>query len=440
MQDSIISVNNVSKRYKLYDDIVAGPVKEYLFFWKGNKYYEEFWALKDASFEVREGEIVGIIGPNGAGKTTLLKMIAGLLRSDKGEITVKRKVTALLTLGVGFQPEFTGRENILYGGMLLGMSKKEVLRKTDSIIEFSELRDYIDRPFRTYSSGMKARLIFSTSMSIDPEILIVDEALATGDSHFVQKSSQRIKEICKSGATILFVSHDLYQIQQICHRVLLINEGRIIADGLPDDVIAQYRQLAFEKKKSRLPISAHRGLEMVRGTGEVVLRDVRLLNGKGEPDTAFYNGGTMKIELHYRRFNEKINKANLFIGLLDYKQNRYVGVIDTFSYINSSLENVKTTLKIDKQGVITVKVRPILLLTRKYSLWIRLYSTDDVNRSYSEYYNIKPFFVSRRDDSTRENEYFSQIAEFEGKAYVESVRHFSHIRDGKGGPRSGLEK
>ena len=185
--DIAIKVSNVTKRFKLYHNIVTGPIKETLFYWKRRNYYRDFLAVKGVSFEVKKGEVIGIIGPNGAGKSTLLKMVAGLLPVDGGEIKVQGRITALLALGVGIHPEFTGKENIFYGGMLLGLSKKEVLSKMNDIIEFSELGEFINQPFRTYSSGMKARLLFSTSMSISPDILIVDEALATGDSYFVQK-------------------------------------------------------------------------------------------------------------------------------------------------------------------------------------------------------------------------------------------------------------
>src|SRR5579872_2967303 len=174
--DIAIDVSHVSKRFKLYHNVVLGPLKERLFFWKQKDLYREYLAVDDVSFSIKRGEIVGIIGPNGAGKTTLLKMIAGLLPVNEGSISVKGKVTALLALGVGVHPEFSGRENIFFNGLLLGMSPEEIHGKTESIIEFSEIGQFIDQPFRTYSSGMKARLLFAISMSVDPDIMIVDEA------------------------------------------------------------------------------------------------------------------------------------------------------------------------------------------------------------------------------------------------------------------------
>ena len=276
MKDIAISAQKVSKRFKLYKDIIMDPIKEHLLFLRKEDFYREFLAVNDVSFEIQKGQIVGIIGPNGAGKTTLLKVIAGLLDVDKGKINVYGKITALLTLGLGFHLEFTGRENIFYGGLLLGMSKREILRKMPGIIEFAEIGDYVDRPLRTYSSGMRARLVFATSMSIDPDILLVDEALATGDSYFVQKCSRRIGEMCQSGATILYVSHNMWHIQQICHRALLMDRGEILADGEPTSVVSTYHRLVFEKEGKDPLVMENQELKMVSGTGDVFLTDVRI--------------------------------------------------------------------------------------------------------------------------------------------------------------------
>ena len=188
--DIAIDIRNASKRFKLYHNMVLGPLKDLILFWRKGSYYREFRAVDDVSFQVRRGEVVGIVGPNGAGKTTLLKMIAGLLPIDSGSITVRGRVNALLALGVGVHPEFTGRENIFYGALMLGMKAAEIEAKMDSIVEFAELGEFIEQPFRTYSSGMRSRLLFSISMSIEPDILIVDEALATGDAYFVQKCGE----------------------------------------------------------------------------------------------------------------------------------------------------------------------------------------------------------------------------------------------------------
>lgn len=232
----VVSVRNVSKSYQLYDfpiDILREMVT-------GTPRHRDRLVVKDISFEVRRGEILGIIGSNGAGKSTLLKMIAGTLAPTEGEIDIRGRLSAILELGTGFHPEYSGRDNVITGGMCLGMSRDEILRKLPWIIAFSELEEVIDQPFKTYSSGMQARLTFATAISIDPEILIIDEALAAGDSYFVAKSFKRIREICRSGATVLFVSHGTSQVAQLCHRAIWLDKGAIYQEGDAESVTTAY--------------------------------------------------------------------------------------------------------------------------------------------------------------------------------------------------------
>lgn len=269
MAEPVIVLEDVVKRFRLYHDVISGPIKELLFFWQRERYYEEFLAVDGVSFSIERGEVVGLIGPNGSGKTTILKMIAGLLEANEGRLDVRGKVTALLAQGVGVHPEFTGRENVLYGGMLLGMSKEEVLAKLEGIVAFAELGDFIDRPLRTYSSGMRARLLFAISMSIDPDILIVDEALATGDAYFLHKSSGRIRELCASGATILFVSHSIRQVQSLCSRVLVLERGELVFDGPVHEGTRRYIQAVHARTDEPSEPGA---LVPSAGTGEVELR------------------------------------------------------------------------------------------------------------------------------------------------------------------------
>ena len=406
MTQAPIRLTRVSKRFKLYQDPVTGPVKEHLFFWKRHHYYQEIMAVKDVSLEIRKGEVVGIIGPNGAGKTTLLKMIAGLLPVDQGQIEVNGKITALLALGVGVHPEFTGRENILYGGILLGMPKAEVLRKLPGIIEFTELGDYIDRPFRTYSSGMRARLLFAISMSIDPDILIVDEALATGDAYFVQKSSTRIHELCSSGATILFVSHNLSQIQEICQRVLFMAEGRIIEEGKPAEMVAAYNHWAFEKQRKAPLISECRDLTMLSGSGEIQIDAIRLINVQGAETTGFYSGEDMEIEIRYRSTLGDRAELDLFLGFVLASNSSWIGEINTVNYIESLGTTTKRSpLTIKGEGVIRLKLEPLLLFNEHYALWIILFDFA-TGRQYCEYRNVSPFFVGGRRQSISRGGFF----------------------------------
>lgn len=393
--DIAIEVKGVSKRFKLYHNIVTGPVKELLFFWKREHYYKDFMAVSNVSLTVQRGEVVGIIGPNGAGKTTLLKMIAGLLPVEAGTINVRGKVTALLALGVGIHPEFTGRENIYYGGLLLGMSKKEIIEKTPAIIEFAELGKFIDRPFRTYSAGMRARLLFAISMSIDPDILIVDEALATGDAYFVQKCGQRIRELCQSGATVLFVSHNLSQIQDICNRACFMAEGRVVAEGAPSEMVAAYNQWIFGKEKNRggEPTSS-RFLPLTSGSGRVEITEVRLKNDKDEIVNGYYSGDSLILEIDYSSKLPSSSEVTFFIGIIRASDHQWVGEICTNYILDSFDSEVRDSpVELFCLGTIQATMTPLLLLNNHYYFWIMLY---DKEERYCEYRPVAPFFVARR--------------------------------------------
>lgn len=273
MSEPVIRVEHVSKRYRLYGSRRSGPL-ESIFFPKRHALIPSFLAVNDVSFDVHRGEVVGMLGHNGSGKTTLLKVIAGLLGADEGQVTVRGKITALLALGVGVHPEFTGRENIVYGAMLLGMRKSEVMRKLDSIIEFAEVGEFIDQPLRTYSSGMQSRLLFSTAMSVEPDILVVDEALATGDSRFVEKCKQRIRDVCRGGTTVLYVSHSLPEVATLCNRCLVLNHGKLVFDGTPEDSIHKYEESLQIVSSTAASLARTHGFELSAGSGEL-----RVLNG-----------------------------------------------------------------------------------------------------------------------------------------------------------------
>ena len=239
----VISVSQVAKVYRLYSD-VRDRMIELLDPFKRPR-HQEFHALNDINFDVLKGECVGIIGPNGAGKSTLLKMLAGVLTPTSGSVNVTGRVASLLELGAGFNPELSGRENIFFQGALLGIPKSEMAKNVEKIINFADIGEFIDQPVRVYSSGMFVRLAFSVMIHSQPEILIVDEALAVGDVRFQKKCVDFMRNFRDAGNTILFVSHDIYTVKAFCSRVILINKGRVEMDGAPEIVANHYHQLMF---------------------------------------------------------------------------------------------------------------------------------------------------------------------------------------------------
>jgi len=246
MQPVVISLKGVSKFYKLYQ-ANKDRLKEALHP-LGKKYHREYFSIRDLSLEVRRGEILGIVGRNGCGKSTLLKLVSKVLQPNEGEIRVSGKVTALLELGAGFNPEFTGRENIRFYSTILGLSIKEIERLTPTIIEFAELGQFIDQPVKTYSSGMKSRLGFAVAVHVEPDILILDEVLAVGDAAFKRKCFAKMEEFFKAGKTVLFVSHDANSVNKLCSRAVLLHGGNIILDAEPKDVTRFYEKLAYAKE------------------------------------------------------------------------------------------------------------------------------------------------------------------------------------------------
>ncbi len=237
-----VSLEHIGKTFTLRHRGPDGLKERALWWLRGRRIErEQLWAVRDVSFEVRPGEMLGLIGTNGSGKSTLLQIIAGIYLPDTGSVRVNGRLRALLELGTGFSPDLSGRENIFLNASLLGFKRADVRRRFDAIVAFAELERFIDMPLKTYSSGMQVRLGFATAIHLDPEILLLDEVLAVGDDRFQRKSLTRIREIRESGAAVVFISHDLVSVEQLCDRAGLIDEGRLVVEGKPADVVSQYR-------------------------------------------------------------------------------------------------------------------------------------------------------------------------------------------------------
>lgn len=237
-EEYAIKVENLTKEFKLFYD-KPSTLKERLVFWNKKKENSRI-VLKDINLTIKKGETVALIGTNGSGKSTLLKLMTKIIYPSKGKLTTNGKLTSLLELGAGFHPDFTGRENIYFNASIFGLTKEEIEKRVDEIIEFSELGEFIDSPVRTYSSGMYMRLAFSVAINVDADILLIDEILAVGDQHFQDKCFAKLTELKESDKTIVIVTHSLEQVRKLCTRAIWIYEGEVKLDGKPDKVVDEY--------------------------------------------------------------------------------------------------------------------------------------------------------------------------------------------------------
>lgn len=307
-----IAVTGLGKAYKRYPGKWA-RVREWM---TGTPSHEKTWILQDISFQVAPGEAVGIVGANGAGKSTLLKIITGTTQPTCGSVHVAGRVAALLELGMGFHPDFTGRQNAFMAGQLLGLKAEEVAQCMPAIEAFAEIGDYIDRPVRMYSSGMQMRLAFSVATAVRPDVLIVDEALSVGDAYFQHKSFDRIRAFREQGTTLLIVSHDKHAIQAICDRAILLGNGRLAMEGPPEEVMDYYNAVLADHQNQAIeqtPTAAGK-MQTVSGTGEATVSHIELTDDIGKPLEVVDVGQPVRLRIQVRT-NVAIERLVLGYGI-----------------------------------------------------------------------------------------------------------------------------
>jgi len=336
---NIISCRDLSKHYAIYPS-PRTYLKELIYFGK-KKFYKNFVALEDINFEIPKGQTLGIIGRNGAGKSTLLKILAGTTRPTGGEINVFGKVAALLELGAGFHPEFSGRRNIILNGTIMGYTRQEIYNKFDDIVSFAELEEFIDLPIKTYSSGMIVRLGFSIAINTNPDILLIDEVLAVGDIAFQKKCIRKLNELRRLGKTILLVSHSLGDLGGFCDRVILLSEGRIMYDGNTEQVIKKYLAIMgqdiSESSSDEYDMLGIESTKFEKRSKEIEIGKVSILDIKGNQVSSINTGEQLQIIIDYK-VNQKMSNPlfrmgfyrsdGLFVmGTNTYRQNINFGTI-----------------------------------------------------------------------------------------------------------------
>lgn len=403
----VITVDNIAKKYKLgfirkEDTLRDKLVHQFKTLFKPNKNNiatevkeskNDFWALRDISFNIDQGEVVGIIGRNGAGKSTLLKILSRITDPTEGEIKISGRVASLLEVGTGFHPELSGRENIFMNGSILGMSKEEITGKFDEIVEFAEIEKFIDTPVKRYSSGMYVRLAFAIAAHLEPEILIVDEVLAVGDIEFQKKCLGKMQDVSKSGRTVLFVSHNMQAIRALVSRCILIHKGKLEYQGQTEDCITRYMNMHV-KDDSITSISFPENNPTIRVP--VVIKNIRLLSQEIGETNIFHLGETLSIEINLEsiRSGEKIQ---IDIEIHNEEGFKLYHLVMTDSGIHA-LEFDSSRSMIAKISLDNMKIYP-----GKYYISIYVGSAGKGRQNYAYLQSAIVFFMSYETDQNISN-------------------------------------
>lgn len=388
----VIDVQNITKKFKIYLD-KGSQLKERLLFRNRNR-YEEREVLKGISFQVRRGEAIGLIGHNGCGKSTTLKLLTKIMYPDSGSITMHGRVSSLIELGAGFHPDMSGRENIYTNASIFGLTKKEIDRRLQDIISFSELQEFIDNPVRTYSSGMYMRLAFSVAINVDADILLIDEILGVGDANFQAKCFNKLREIKAKGTTIVIVSHSLGQIEQICERSIWIHEGLIRAEGDPKEIDLAYLEYMGQKMQERTAQELEAQAEIPEepetpeeaaepeepeevkkrwGNGNARISSIRVCTADGREQRVFRTGDAIRIRIDYR-VRKPVEDAVFGIGIFNrdgvqcYGTNTHIDKLPVF--------------RLDKSGTTEISLHEVNLLPGEYLIDLAIESGDGIPVDY----------------------------------------------------------
>ncbi len=414
--ENAIEVNHITKSFKVYLD-KGSTIKEKVLF-RNRRRYEERQVLKDISFEVKKGEAIGLIGHNGCGKSTTLKLLTRIMYPDSGTIEMAGRVSSLIELGAGFHPDMSGRENIYINASIFGLSKKEIDRRLDDIIAFSELEDYIDNPVRTYSSGMYMRLAFSVAINVDADILLIDEILAVGDVAFQAKCFNKLREIKKAGTTIVIVSHSLSQIEQICERSIWIHEGEIREEGAPRIVDPKYmaymsqkeseRKKKLEAKKAEVQKEENKAIQELKsnkidgsyveeeqnegteqkekteeenkqedekrwGSREVYMKKVTVLDRNGKECVDFQNDEPFVVRIDYKA-EKKLE--DVVFGIAIYRSDQ------VYIYGSNTLIDYSSSNVLEGEGYIDLKIDRMPVNAGTYTIDLAFHRPDGFNYDF----------------------------------------------------------
>ena len=378
--ENVIEVKDVTKSFKVYLD-KGSQLKERLLFRKRSR-YEERKVLRGISFSVKKGEAIGLIGHNGCGKSTTLKLLTRIMYPDSGSIKMQGRVSSLIELGAGFHPDMSGRENIYTNAAIFGLNKKEIDSRIQSIIDFSELKDFIDNPVRTYSSGMYMRLAFSVAINVDADILLIDEILAVGDANFQSKCFNKLREIKSQGTTIVIVSHSLGQIEQICDRSIWIHEGLIKAEGPPKEIDLEYldymsRKIQDRNKKSEEADGTEEPAENKDGkrwgSGEARIKRIRSFASDGTEQSVFRVGEDIRLVVDYT-VKKPVQDAVIGFGIFDMNGVQCYGT-------NTRIDKLPE-MTLTKDGTAEITMKNVQLLSGEYMIDIAIEQGEGIPVDY----------------------------------------------------------